>query len=44
MAKGVVKARTSWLVLSSTPFISILDKLRASEYQKRFEDFQEKVD
>lgn len=44
MAKGIVKAGASWLVPGSSPFISILDELRSGEYQRRFDDFQEKVD
>ena len=44
MAKGAMKAGASWLVPGSSPFISILNELRSGEYQRRFEDFQEKVD
>lgn len=44
MAKGAMKAGVSWLVPGSSPFISILDELRSGEYQRRFEDYQEKVD
>ena len=44
MAKGAIKAGASWLVPGSSPFISILDELRSGEYQRRFEDYQQKVD
>lgn len=44
IAKGAAKAGASWLVPGSSPFISILDELRSGEYQRRFEDFKEKVD
>ena len=44
MVKGAAKAGASWLVPGSSPFISILDELRSGEYQRRFEDFKEKVD
>ena len=44
IAKGAAKAGASWLVPGSSPFIAILDELRSGEYQRRFDDFQEKVD
>ena len=44
LVKGAAKAGASWLVPGSSPFISILDELRSGEYQRRFEDFKEKVD
>jgi len=44
IVKGAVKVGTSWLVPGSSPFIAILDELRSGEYQRRFEDFKEKVD
>ena len=44
IVKGATKVGASWLVPGSSPFISILDELRSGEFQRRFEDFQEKVD
>jgi len=44
IVKGAAKVGASWLVPGSSPFISILDELRSGEFQRRFEDFQEKVD
>lgn len=44
IVKGAAKGGASWLVPGSSPFISILDELRSGEYQRRFKDFQEKVD
>lgn len=44
LVKGAAKAGASWFVPGSSPFIFILDELRSSEYQRRFDDFKEKVD
>jgi len=44
IVKGAAKVGASWLVPGSSPFISILDELRSGEFQRRFEDFREKVD
>lgn len=44
IVKGAAKVGASWLVPGSSPFVSILDELRSGEFQRRFEDFQEKVD
>jgi hypothetical protein len=44
IVKGTAKVGASWLVPGSSPFISILDELRSGEFQRRFEDFREKVD
>ena len=44
IVKGAAKVGASWLVPGSSPFISILDELGSGEFQRRFEDFQEKVD
>lgn len=44
LVKGAAKAGVSWFVPGSSPFIFILDELRSSEYQRRFDDFKEKVD
>ncbi len=44
IVKGAAKGGASWLVPGSSPFISILDELRSGEYQRRFEDYQQKVD
>jgi hypothetical protein len=44
MAKGIVKEGVSLLVPGCSPFISILDGLKSGVYQRRFEDFQAKVD
>ena len=44
LVKGAAKAGASWFVPGSSPLIFILDELRSSEYQRRFNDFKEKVD
>ncbi len=44
IAKGTIKAGVSMLIPGGSPFISILGELKSGEYQRRFEDFQNKVD
>lgn len=44
IVKGAAKGGASWFIPGSSPFISILDELRTGEYQRRFEDYQQKVD
>lgn len=42
--KGTAKVGASWLVPGCSPLITILDELRTGEYQRRLDDFKDKVD
>lgn len=44
MVKGATRVGISWFVPGSSPLITILDELRSGEYQRRFDDFKDKVD
>lgn len=44
LVKGTAKVGVTWLIPGSSPLITILDELRTGEYQRRFDDFKDKVD
>lgn len=44
MVKGATKVGVSWFVSGGSPLITILDELKSGEYQRRFDDFKDKVE
>lgn len=44
LVKGAVKVGGEWFIPGSSPLITLFDELRTGTYQRRFDDFKDKVD